>query len=388
MKNIQAVKRWLWYFSIPAAAILLFKLYDNFQGALGLVGTLLGIFAPFVGGFVLAFFLYRPSRWIENRLLKLQAKAWVKLARPVSLLTVYLALLGILALLVYLVIPVLIESVTDLSRSLPAYVADTQKRIEELLAPGGPLGGLNIQETVTSIFERITAGLTGLLTPANLLAAAKSIGSIATSLVNVVLAFIVSIYMLSGREHLMRSFKNFVGLFIKPKKLATTQNYLDRISTIFYRYFFGAFMDALVVGVVVSVGLTIFQVPYAVLLGMSVGLLNMIPYFGAIIGGVGVALITLLTTNIYTALGVVAYIIVVQQIDANIVQPRVVGESVGLRPIFVLLSITLFGGLLGFWGVFLAPPLMAIVQLFVREAIARRNKKLAAEAASEPPQDL
>lgn len=380
MNRKQAIKRWLWYFSIPAAAILLFKLYDNFQTALGLVGTLVGIFAPFVGGFVLAFFLYKPSLWLENRLLTLEGKVWKKLARPLALTGVYLALLGILALVVYLVIPILWDSITDLSKSLPIYIANTQKSLESLFAPGGLLEGFNLKETFNGVLDRITAMLTGLLTTDNLMAAAKSVTSIATSLVNVVLSFIISIYMLSGREHLIASFKNVTGLFIKPRGLATAQNYGGRIATIFYRYFYGAFLDAMLMGVVASVGLTIFQVPYAVLLGMSVGLLNMIPYFGAIIGGVGVALVTLLTTNFYTALGVAVYIIVIQQIDANIIQPRVVGESVGLRPIFVLLSVTLFGGLLGFWGVFLAPPLMAIVQLFVREAISRRNKKLAEKA--------
>lgn len=381
MKNKQAIKKWLWYFSIPAAAILLYKLYDNFQAALGLVGTLVSIFAPFVGGFVIAFFLYRPSLWLENRMLALEGKAWKKLARPLSLSTVYLALLGVLALVVYLVIPILWDSITDLSKSLPGYVADTQTSLERLFAPGGLFEGLNLKDTFNNVLDRITAMLSDLLTAENLLAAAKSVTSIATSLVNIVLSFIVSIYMLSGREYLTVAFKNFIGLFVKPRTLGAAQSYGSRIATIFYRYFYGAFLDALLVGVVVSVGLTIFRVPYAVLLGMSVGLLNMIPYFGAIIGGVSVGLITLLTTNFYTALGVVVYIVVIQQIDANIIQPRVVGESVGLRPIFVLLSITLFGGLFGFWGVFLAPPLMAIVQLFVREAIARHNKKLATESA-------
>jgi len=138
-------------------------------------------------------------------------------------------------------------------------------------------------------------------------------------------------------------------------------------------------LDALCVGVVVSIGLALFRVPYGVLLGMTLGLMNMIPYFGAIIGSIGIALVTLLTTNIYTAIGVVIYVVVIQQIDANIIQPRVVGGSVGLRPIYVLLSITLFGGLFGFWGIFLAPPLMAIVQMFVRDAtIARKAQEASA----------
>ncbi len=379
MKGKRALKHWLWYFSIPAAAILLYKLYDNFSAALGLVGTLVSIFAPFVGGFVLAFFLYRPSLWLENRFLRLEGKAWPKLARPLSLATVYLVFLGLLALVFYLVIPILISSITELSKALPGYVEESQKSLERWFAPGGFLEGLNLKEMFNTALDRVTSMLTGLLTADNLLTAIKSVTNIASGLVNVVLSFIVSIYMLSGREHLIASFKNFVGLFIKPRYLTSAQGYLARISSIFYRYFYGAFLDALLVGVVVSVGLTIFQVPYAVLLGMAVGLLNMIPYFGAIIGGIGVALVTLLATNFYTALGVAVYIVVVQQIDANIIQPRVVGESVGLRPIYVLLSITLFGGLLGFWGVFLAPPLMAVVQLFVREATIRHNKKLAEE---------
>lgn len=379
MKHKQAIKRWLWYFSIPAAAILLYKLYDNFSAALGLVGTLVSIFAPFVGGFVIAFFLYRPSLWLENRLLRLEGKAWPKLARPLALTAVYLAFLGLLALVFYLVIPVLISSITDLSKALPGYVEDTQKSLESLFAPGGFLEGFDLEETFNKLLKRATSMLTGLLTADNLMTAFKSVTNIASGLVNVVLSFIISVYMLSGREHILASFKNFVGLFIKPRHLTAAQGYLTRISGIFYRYFYGAFLDALLVGVVVSVGLTIFRVPYAVLLGMTVGLLNMIPYFGAIIGGCGVALVTLLATNFYTALGVAIYIVVVQQIDANIIQPRVVGDSVGLRPIYVLLSITLFGGLLGFWGVFLAPPLMAIVQLFVREATIRRNRKLAKE---------
>jgi len=116
-----------------------------------------------------------------------------------------------------------------------------------------------------------------------------------------------------------------------------------------------------------------------VLLGMTLGLMNMIPYFGAIVGAIGIALVTLLTSNFYTAIGVVIYIIVIQQVDANIVQPRIVGGSVGLRPIYVLLSITLFGGLFGFWGIFLAPPLMALVQMLVRDAIHHRENKQADE---------
>jgi len=377
MKTRQSNKRWLWTFSLVAVAIIFYNLYDSFH-----LGALLGILGPFVGGFVLAFFLYQPSKWIENRFLQFEHKAWKKLARPLSLTIVYLLFLGLLALLVYLVIPVLAESAVSLSESLKKDIPAAIGKME------GWLKSINLLKETTgngeavSLMDQAGTMLKDLLTFENLQTITLTVGNIASGLINAVLAFIVSIYMLSGREHLMASFRNFLSLFVKPPVVGTLRDYDGRIATIFYRYFYGAFLDALLVGVVVSVGLTIFGVPYAFLLGMSVGLLNMIPYFGAIIGGVAVALITLLTNGFYTALGVAIYIVVVQQIDANIIQPRVVGESVGLRPIYVLLSITLFGGLFGFWGVFLAPPLMAIIQLLVREATKLRYRKLAEEAAA------
>lgn len=389
------LKHWLWYFSLPAAAILLYKLWDNFSQAVGLVGTLISILSPFVGGFVLAFFLYGPSRWLEGCLLRLKGKAWKKLARPIALTVVYMVLLGLIALLFYLIIPLLISSLTSLAGSMPDYLKVAEERIDEVLGPDGFLGQFGLADKITELYQHLQTALTRLLTTENLLSALKGVGNVASSLLNVLIAFIVSIYMLSGRESLFRELRAFAGLFIKPRPMALIRRYSGKIAGIFYNYFYGAFIDALAVGIVVSIGLLIFRIPYALLLGMGLGLLNMIPYFGAIIGGVAVALITLLTTNIYTAIAVIIYVVVVQQVDANIIQPRVVGGTVGLRPIYVLLSITLFGGLFGFWGIFLGVPLMAAVQMFVKDAIKNREKKLAiakktdaaADEAEETPSE-
>ena len=379
MEHKKAIKRWLWYFSIPAAAILLFKLYDNFGEALGLLGKLIGILAPFVGGLVLAFFMYRPSLWVEKSLLKCKGKIWPHMARPVALAVTYLLLLGLLTLVVYLIVPALTGSLINLAGAMPGYINAAMQQVEVWDNNGGWLSQLGLTERLNDVYTFLLQELTLLLTTENILNAIKSVGSVASSLVDVVIAFIVSLYMLGGREHLTAALKNVLSLFFKPHILKNINHYGYRSIRIFSKYFYGALLDALCVGVVVSVGLALFRIPYAVLLGMTLGLMNIIPYFGAIIGGIGIALVTLLTTNIYTAIGVVIYVVVIQQIDANIIQPRVVGGSVGLRPIYVLLSITLFGGLFGFWGVLLAPPLMAIVQMFVRDATASRRAQAATE---------
>ena len=384
MTHKEKLKQWLWYFSFPAAAVLLYKLYDNFGDALGLVGKLIDVLSPFVGGFVLAFLLFGPSRWIEERFLSLQGKAWPKMARPLALFITYLLFFGLLTAVFSLLIPLLVSSLSDLVNALPDYLRAAQENLQAWFAADGPLGGLHLQNQVNDLYDYLIHAATKLVTTENVMTALKSVGSVASSLINVVISFVVSIYMLSGREHLCRALRNFLSLFIRPRPLARLRHYTRRTGHIFSKYIYGALLDALVVGVVVSIGLLIFRVPYAILMGMILGVLNLVPYFGAIVGGVGIAFVALLTNGLPTAIGVGIYIVVSQQVDANIIQPRIIGDSVGLRPFYVLLGITLFGGLFGFWGILLGPPLMAVVQMAVRDLYARRaKKKEKAEAANQ-----
>ena len=375
MNHKEVIRKWLWYFSFPAAAVLLFKLYDNLGDALGLIGRLIDIMSPFVGGFVLAFFLYVPSHWLEERFLRLEGKAWPKMARPLSIFLTYLLFLGLLTAVFTLVIPILINGLTDLIGAMPDYLRRAQESLQAWVAPGGPLGGLNLQDEVNNLYDYLIAVGAQLITTENVMTAIKSVGNVASSLINTVIAFVVSIYMLAGREHLLRALRNFLSLFMRRRPLAHLRNYSRRTGHIFSQYIYGAILDALIVGIAVSIGLLIFRVPYAVLLGMILGVMNLVPYFGAILGCVGIAFVALLTNGFPTALGVAIYIVVVQQIDANIVQPRIIGDSMGLRPFYVLLSITLFGGLLGLWGILLGPPLMAVIQMIVRDLYANRDKK-------------
>ena len=382
-----SLKRWIWTFTLVAAAILLYKFYDNVADAVGSLGRVLRVLSPFVGGFVLAFFLHGPCNFLEKQFLKLKGKLWAKLARPLALTITYILLFSLLALIFYLVVPAVIESISGLVTAMPTYYASVMTFVKDLVEPGSFLDKMGLMDQMQNLYSSMIATLTEMITTENVVTALRGVGNVATSLINVVIAIIVSLYMLAGREHLIAALKNFLSLFLNPESLRMVSDYTHRTGTIFHKYFYGAFLDSLCVGVVVSIGLLIFRVPYAILLGMALGLLNLIPYFGAIIGCAAIALVALLTNGFYTALGVTIYIIVIQQLDANILQPRVVGDSVGLRPFYVLLSITLFGGLFGFWGILLAPPLMAIIQMFVRDATIARKQKLAADTDNKPDKE-
>ncbi len=366
--------RWLWYFTLISALIVVYKLLDNVGQVVSAVGYLLGILTPFVVGLMIALLLHRPTRWLEQRFLKLRGRFWQKTARPLSLGIVYVVMLGVVALIISLVLPRLAVSLSDLAQSLPNYIQSATARLEETMKSWPFLTG-DMAQMIDGLYHSLLDGVTELLNTENVLTALRGVLNVTTSVIDVVIGIIVSVYMLAGREHLVEAAKSIGSLFMSSRRVELSVYYGHRTASIFYKYFYGALLDALVVGVVTSIGLAIFGVPHAALLGLMLGLLNMIPYFGALVGGVGVVLITLLTNGIYAAIGVAIYIIVVQQLDANVLQPRVVGESVGLRPIYVLLAITLFGGLFGFWGIFLGVPLMAVIQMFVKDLITRKKRK-------------
>lgn len=370
MEN-KAWKKWIWYFSLVAALIVFFKLADT-----RVLATAVEILAPFIGALAVAFLLLAPCRLLENKLRALKGKAWRVLARPIAITTVYLAAVGIIAAVIALIIPQLVVSVADLIDALPAYIRELQQLLES-----GALAAFGLGDSLDGVYEAALGLIGQTITADTVTGALRGVMNVTSSVLDVIITLIVSIYMLASREQLLRAVRAFTGLFLKEEQVSLLGSYVRRVGDIFYKYLYGSLIDALAVGVVVSIGLAIFRVPYAVLLGMGLGLLNMIPYFGAISGGAVISVITLLSHGLYAALGVLAFIIVVQQLDSNILQPRVVGDSVGLRPIYVLFGITLFGGLLGFWGILLGVPIMATVQMILRDVIAKKKEK--AEIATE-----
>lgn len=363
MEN-KAWKKWIWYFSLVAALIVFYKLADT-----RVLAMAVSILAPFIGALAVAFVLLAPVRLLENKLRAIRGRAWQKLARPLAITAVYLVALGIVAAVIALILPQLVTSVADLIAALPDYIRKLQTILESgVLAPFG------LGDSLDGVYEAALGLIGQTVTVDTVTGALRGVMNITSSVLDVVITVIVSIYMLASREQLVRAARAVAGLLLKREQVSLVGVYAHRVGDIFYKYLYGSLIDALAVGVVVSIGLAIFRVPYAVLLGMGLGLLNMIPYFGAISGGAVIAVITLLSHGLYAALGVLVFIVVVQQLDANILQPRVVGESVGLRPIYVLLGITLFGGLWGFWGILLGVPITATVQMILRDVIAKKKQ--------------
>lgn len=387
MKKDNAVGRWLWWLSLAAAAVLIYKIADNFAGVTANIHSFISIFTPFIIGFVITFILYAPCNKLELLIKKSKFKFVQRSARVVSITVCYILFLALIAGILVLLLPALYDGISSFIKSLPTYYADVSEWISVCTAEGGVFDRLGLSETVTNAYNTIYEKLLSLANPGVLLTAFtgmfKGIMSVTSSLFDVLMAFIVSIYMLSQRESLLRAVKSLLGAVVSDKVLVACTQYTHKTASIFYRYLYGTSVDVIVVAVLMVIGLSLFRLPQSVLLGCMIGLMNFIPYFGAITGGAVAVLIALLTQNIYSAIGVLIYVVVIQQVDGNIIQPRIVGSSMGLRPIYVLLGITVGGGLFGFLGMLIGVPAIAVVKMLLTDFIAYR-KRVKAEKTVEP----
>lgn len=375
MKDKGAVKRWLWWLSLIAAAILIYRVSFDVSGVLHGIGSFIAIFTPFIIGFAITFVLYAPCNRLELRLKRSRFAFFQKGARGISLVVCYAVFFAIIAGLLTLLLPALYSGISAFIASLPDYYADLSARLAELTKEGSFLARFDLGDDLKSIYDSAYSMLLSLASTENMLTVVKSAMSVTSTVLSIIMAFIVSIYMLLQREALLSAIKRLLDATIGSKAVRFLTGYAHRTAAIFYSYLYGAAVDACIVAVLMVVGLSLFRLPRSVLLGCFIGIMNLIPYFGAIISCVLVILVALLTKNIYTAIGVAVYILVIQQLDGNIIQPKIIGQSVGVRPIYVLLAITLGGGLFGFWGILLSVPSMAVVQMLICDFIDYRNRK-------------
>ncbi len=375
LKKGNPISRWLWWFSLIAASILLFNTSKGEQGFLAAFTDFVGIFTPFIIAFIITFLLYAPCNMLERLIKKGKWRFWQKAARPLAVAGCFIAFLALLAGVVGLLVPALYNACASLVKNLPAYYEQANGWLDNALADGGFFHRFQLADTVRGLYDELYGWVLSLANTNTLVTAFKGVMSVTASLFDIIMALIISVYMLSEREALLAAVKSLVGAAFGKKVQTSCALYAHKTATIFYNYLYGALVDAVVVAIIMSIGFALFGLPKAVLLGCLVGLLNFIPYFGAIIGGCVAVVVALFSGNIYTAIGVLIYVVVMQQLDGNILQPKIVGSTVGMRPIYVLLAITVGGGLFGFGGMLISVPALAVIKMLLADFIAHRKKQ-------------
>ncbi len=373
MKNeTQEWKRWIVLFVFIIIAICIYKLLDNFADITAWIGGLFKVLMPFFMALLLAYLFYLPCRKIETSLKKSKSKFVRKRARWVSIFIVYLIAFFIIAGIIEFIVPSVYESVSELASALPDYYNTAMQKLEEL-----PEDSIFSKQNLSPIIESLnTINIADYFNIEKLTEYAKGIIGFATTIFDIFVTIIVSIYLLAERTEIVEFAKRLCGVIFNNNVYQTIGKYFRESNAIFFRFISSQLLDGIVVGILTSIAMSVLKVKYAVLLGFMIGLFNLIPYLGAIIGVVIAIIITLLTGGISQAIWMAIIVIIIQQIDANIINPKITGTSLKISPILIIFSVTLIGSYFGIIGMFLAVPIVAIIKLLILDYIRYKEEKL------------
>lgn len=333
------------------------------------------LFMPFIIGAMIAFVLNVLLNVVENKLFaklnKKNSKVWKKLKRPVSLTTTFVTIIALLALILGLIIPQLKNTVELFTENFDSYQKQSVEVLEKIGIDKKDIkefnkGLSNIEDEVTDYFsenkQEIMQTTVGI--------ASTVIGTI-TSLG---LGIVFAIYILLKKEELSRQFKKLTRAYLSDKKQKKLTEISELSNKTFGNFISGQCIEAIIIGVLCFIGMMILQIPYAATISVLVGFTALIPVFGAFIGTVFGAFLILMVDPT-EALIFVIFILILQQIEGNLIYPKVVGSSVGLPGLWVLVAVTVGASIAGILGMLLSVPLCSIIYSIIRTNVNEKIDK-------------
>lgn len=369
-KGSKEWKKYILWFGLVIVAICIYKLLDNFGDIKVWVAGFASVLMPFIIALILAYLFYLPCRKLENIFSKSKSKFIKKKARWLSIFVVYSIVIILIALIFKFVIPSIYESVVELANALPGYYNTALEKIEEL-----PEDGVISKATLGSALEGLKGiNLADYLSLDRITEYIKGIIGFASTIFDIFVTIIVSIYLLAERTQVVKFAKRLCSVLFKIDTYKIIGKYFRQSNEIFFRFISSQLLDGIVVGILTSIAMSILGVKYAVLLGFMIGLFNLIPFLGAIIAVVMAAIITLLTGRLSQAIWMVVVVTILQQIDANIINPKITGTSLQLSPILIIFAVTVIGSYFGIIGMFLAVPIVAILKLMILDYIKYKEE--------------
>lgn len=332
------------------------------------LGNIFALFSPLLVGFCIAFVLNVPMRFLERFLFPhAQHKRIVKLRRPLALVIALCFIVAVLSLVVTLVVPELVNAFTVLGDSTARFLTQAQKWAIENATTFPELKDwltnlqLNWAEIGKTALSYVTDGASGLLAGAT-----HFVVGLTGGVMQFIIAFIFSIYILLDKENLKRQFSRLFQTVL-PAKGCANLFFIGRLSArTFASFVTGQCTEACILGTLCWLGMTLLQFPYAPMIGALVGFTALIPIVGAFIGTFVGAFMIVMTGNLMQAVWFVVFLLVLQQIEGNLIYPRVVGSSVGLPALWVLAAVTVGGSISGIVGMLFAVPVCSVIYALTR----------------------
>lgn len=378
MKKIKEFEFYIIKYLLVAGLIILAII--NFDRIKNIFSFLITISMPIIVGFIMAYILNIPMVKLEKLYFPHSNNNMVnKTRRPISILVSIILISVVLTFILNLVIPQLvsvigrfIEIIPELATRIQNWVIENEEAFPPLaeLVETSQIDWQNIVSNLLSIMNRFTTNI--------IETTLSTVGSVFSIVVNLFLSLMISLYVLMSKETLGKQFRLLSETYLSSKIHRRLMYVLDVTDFSFRHFITGEVLEALILGSLVTVGMWIFQFPYASMIGALTGVTALIPVLGAYISG-AIGFLLILVDSPIQAFAFILFIIIVQQLEGNLIYPRVVGGSIGLPGLWVLVSITIGGGLLGIWGMLLAVPLASTLYKLLKNDVKYRRKSMSAK---------
>lgn len=359
-----------------AAVVCLGVLY--FGTLAGFVGNFVGMLKPFIIGACIAFVVNLPLKFLEEKVLNRLPQKLQKSKRTMGIVLSLLFFVAVIAFVVISVIPQLGRTLNQLTQKIPVFFNNVFQQAEILLADNPDAlaflndleyQSINWNEIITKAANFLKSGVSSIVSSTVTVA-----GSVFGSIVNGIISFIFSIYVLTSKEKLKDQVQRIVKAYCSEK----VEKQIFRIFKLLYRNFSkfltGQCIEAVILGTLFVIAMTIFQMPYAFMIGVLIAFTALIPLVGAFIGCFVGAFFILVDTPMKAVWFVIMFLII-QQLEGNLIYPKVVGNSVGLPSLWVLVAVTLGSSMFGVVGMLVFIPLFSTVYTLVKEDVNRRNRQ-------------
>lgn len=375
-ENIHLAKIGVMVFITFVCCILFFFSVLRYQGFANGWHKVISAAQPIIIGLVLAYLLNPVMKFFERHLyrlfkdrMKTDQKAR-KMARGIAITCSIIFLIVVIVLLIAAIVPSVINSIMGIVDTLPANVANLVKMIQE-----GHLGNYEVADTIGDVLTKLTDYVENWATKTLLPQARTYLIQITSGVINMVKAMfnfvigiIVAVYVLMIKERLIGQSKKVVYAVFKPKQGNIIVETMHKADDIFGGFIIGKIIDSAIIGVICYVGCSILRIPDTMLVSVIIGVTNIIPLFGPFIGAVP-ALLLVVIQSPWHALYLLIFIIVLQQVDGNIIGPKILGNSTGLTSFWVMFAILIGGGMFGFLGMLLGVPVFALMYYIVRRLV-------------------
>lgn len=345
-------KKYIDILIVVLVAIVGYKLIDNYHIFFNLIGKVISIISPFIYAIIFAYCF--------NPIMKL-FEAKLKMNRGLSILCTYLLICGTMVLAALYIIPSVIDSILSITPEIPKYMDKVQGLIDESLKNQNLydlISSTGLIDNITVISGKLSSLVIGILN-----GSVSSLVSVATNVVKIGFGFLVSIYILLDKERFINEVRTITYMVFKEERATRLVEGVRTYHQMIGKYIGTKAIDSLIIGILAFFGLIAIQAPYALLLALVVGITNMIPYFGPLVGEIVGAAVGIFVSPT-KAITIFIFLLGLQQFDAWYLDPKLIGDKVGVKPFYIILAVTIGGGFFGPIGMLLASPTMATINIY------------------------